>query len=116
MAKLLKDFGVHTQQMKRHGNNRRGMTFRQIKLAIETFAPAHLSPEIAAPGATPLPSAENREKSGSTTCPEGRPETSGCYPGNPRNSAEGSTVAPSEPDTGGAQMGGATDEGLDEVL
>ena len=116
MAKLLKDFGVHTQQMKRLGKNKRGMTFRQIKLAVETFAPAHLSPQTPTPGATPLPSAENRGKTGSTTSSEGDPETAGCYPKTPRNSSEGSTVAPSEPELGGAPEGDVEDEDLDEVL
>ena len=36
MAKLLKGFDVHTQQMKRMGKNKRGMNFCQIKLAVET--------------------------------------------------------------------------------
>ena len=115
-ARLLKDCGVSTQQVKRNGNNKRGMTFYQIKHAVETFAPAHLSPKTATAGATPLPSAENRGKLGSTRPDERDPETAGCYPKTPRNSSEGSTVAPSEPNTGGAQMGRAADDDLDEVL
>ncbi len=116
MARMLKDFGVSTQQVKRNGNNKRGMTFYQIKLAVETFAPAHLSPQTATAGATLLPSAENRGKLGSTRPVERDPETAGCYPKTPRNSSEGSTVAPSEPELGGAPEGGVADEDLDEVL
>ena len=106
MGRMLKDFNVRSIQIKRSGKNKRGMTFDEINRAVETFAPAHLAPDTAVLGATPLPSAETLGKTGSTTALEKLPGTAGCYPENLQNSAEGSRVAPFEPETGCAPGGG----------